>query len=332
MVSSALKSSKRATRESPLLQQVIQGTVRHYLAGFLVERRSRGLAPRTLGWYQGELELFAAWLDEQGAIQLEEVTPDLCRQYLLQLGARRKPGGVHAAFRAMRAFFSWVEDEFDEENLRSPMRKVSGPKVNRQAKEGVAVETIRAMIAACDTELARRDKLILMMLFDTGVRASELLALDIQDVDQVLGSVDIRHGKGDKRRTVFIGRKTRRELRSYLKMRGDLSTSPSLCSGSAQGRSFEDALFVNDEGDRLQYEGLRKIVIRRAEAAGVKAPGLHDFRRAFAVTMLRNNVDVIKLAEMMGHTSLEMTRKYVRLVDDDLRLAHSQAGPVDKSL
>ena len=86
-------------------QFVIQGTVRHFLAGFIVERRSRGLAKRTVTYYESELRLFCEFLDDQGVMMLEDVTIDNIRQYLLVLGNTRNPGGIHAAFRAIRAFF-----------------------------------------------------------------------------------------------------------------------------------------------------------------------------------------------------------------------------------
>jgi site-specific recombinase XerD len=180
----------------------------------------------------------------------------------------------------------------------------------------VNVEAIRALIASCQGENGRRDRVIFLTLFDTGLRAAELLALNAEDVDLVTGQVVVRHGKGDKRRVVYLGSRSRKEMRGYLKERG-----------------FEPgALFRREDGERLKYEGLRFIVKRRAEKAKVKAPGLHDFRRAFAVACLRNGIDLIKLAELMGHSTLEVTRRYVALVDEDLRLAHALSGPVDRSL
>jgi integrase/recombinase XerD len=296
-------------------QFVIQGTVRHFLAGFIVERRSRGLARRTVTYYESELRLFCEFLDGQGVEMLEDVTTEVVRQYLLVLGNTRNPGGIHAAFRAIRAFFLWYEDEFEPENWKNPVRKVRGPKVPKNPLEGVHVDTIRAMIEHCGTETARRDRLILRVLYDTGVRANELLALNVEDIDLVTGSVKVRMGKGKKDRTVFLGAKSRKELRAFLKERQE---------------PF-GALFTTDDGeDRLQYGGLVRMIQRRAKDAKVPAPGVHDFRRAFAVTMLRNGCDLARLAELMGHSSLEVLRRYLHLVTEDLREIHALAGPGDK--
>jgi site-specific recombinase XerD len=250
-------------------------------------------------------------------MKLEEVKADVIRQYLLSLEATRNAGGIHASYRAIRAFYSWLEVEFEEEGRRNPMRKVMAPKVNKQAREGASVETIRAMIDACkEGKNVLRDRLIMMVLFDTGMRAGELLALDVEDVDPMSGAVVIQHGKGDKRRVVYLGAKSRKSLRNYLKIRG----------------YTPGALFLTDEGERIKYMGLRRLIERRAINAKVKAPGLHDFRRAFAVTMLRNGCELLKLAELLGHNTLEVTRRYIHLVDEDLRLAHALSGPVDKNL
>lgn len=305
--------ASRASQVVNVTQFIVEGTVRHYLAGFTVDRRSRGLARGTIQYYITELNLFCAFLDEQGVAQLEEVTPDLVRKYLLGLGRSRQPGGVHAAYRAVRAFFNWYEEEFEPEGWKNPMRKVKGPKVAKNPLEGASVETIQAMMRACKTEQGKRDHLILRVLFDTGLRASELLSLDVEDIDLITGSVKVRKGKGGKARTVFLGGKSRKELRAYLK-----------------GGGIDGALFRTEGGERLRYQGLMKIIRRRAADAGVKAPGPHDFRRAFAITMLRDGCDLARLAELMGHSSLEVLRRYLHLVTEDLMQIHAQIGPGDR--
>lgn len=305
-----------ATRQENRLLAIVEGSIRHYLTGFLLDRESRGLARGTLEYYHNELAAFMNFLDDQGVISLDELTSGEIRKYMLQLRLRRNPGGVHASYRAIRAFLFWIEEEFEPENWKNPIRKVRPPKMNRQAREGTSKETIQALIKACDTDQARRDRLIFLVLFDTGVRAAELLALDCGDIDLVTGVVTVRHGKGDKRRSTFLGRRTRKELRAYLRTREDLFPAA--------------PLFVTEDGDRLRYEGLRKVIHRRSEAAGVDPPGVHDFRRAFAVTMLRNGCELVQLAEMMGHASLEITRRYLKLVSDDLQRAHARSGPVDR--
>lgn len=312
---------KKSTTDEKRVQYVIAGTFRQCLAGFLVDRQSQGLARGTIRYYRDELERFAVYLDLVGVVAFEEITALIFRQYLLYLGQEREgqpgrsPGGVHAAFRAIRALLNWYEKEFEPADWKNPVKKVRGPKVSKNPLPGVSVETIGRMIRACKKS---RDRLILMMLFDTGCRAAELMALNVGDCDLINGAVRIRRGKGGKARTVFLGGKSRKALRAYLKERGPIEAG--------------DPLFLSQTGERLTYGGLVHVVRDRAENAGVDPlPGVHDFRRAFALAMLRNGVDLARLAELMGHGDLEILRRYLALVDDDLRLAHAQGSPVDRS-
>ena len=163
-----------------------------------------------------------------------------------------------------------------------------------------------------------RDRALLLALLDTGCRASEFLALNIGDVNLADGRVMVRHGKGGKGRVTFLGLKSRRALRSYLRYRSD--------------RSEAEPLWVTPQQTRLTYDGLRSMVRRRAACAGVADPSLHSFRRGFAITSLRNGVDVFSLQRLMGHSDLSILRRYLTQTDADLEQAHRKAGPVDNTL
>jgi len=118
--------------------------------------------------------------------------------------------------------------------------------------------------------------------------------MNIKDADLNTGAVMILYGKGGKARMVFIGRKTRRAMRSYLRTRDDPSP----------------ALFISKDGDRLTYDGLRHLLERRAKRAKLTIkPTLHGFRRAFALNMLRSGVDIFVLQRLMGHADLQVLRR-----------------------
>jgi integrase/recombinase XerD len=180
----------------------------------------------------------------------------------------------------------------------------------------VELKTVQAMVKACDNSfLGKRDQAILLVLLDTGLRARELLSLDAENVNQVTGAVRLRVGKGRKPREVFISKETRKVTRAYLKGRQD----------------DLPALFVlDDQTERLGYGGLRKVFQRRAKQANVKEPTAHDFRRAFAINMLRNGVDPITLARLMGHSSLKVLQRYLKQVTADLQDAHLKGSPVTR--
>ncbi|HVP22157.1 MAG TPA: site-specific integrase [Anaerolineaceae bacterium] len=181
--------------------------------------------------------------------------------------------------------------------------------------EPVELDQVQAMIDKCEkgTFNGDRDRAILMALLDTGARASELLALDLDDVDQVNGAVLIRQGKGRKPRSVFSGQKTRKAVRSYLRHRHDNNA----------------ALLITDVWDRLTYWGLQMVIARIAKKAGVKTPSLHSFRRAFALNMLQAGADIYSIQKLMCHADLQVIRCYLKQTDGDLSAVHAKLSPVD---
>jgi integrase/recombinase XerD len=186
--------------------------------------------------------------------------------------------------------------------------------------EPIPLQDLKAMLATCGRKrfTDNRDRALLLALLDTGRRAMEFLSLNLGDVDLAVGAVAVRHGKGGKHRVTFLGTRSKRALRRYLRHRPH--------------RSEDEPLWVTVRNSRLAYSGLRSIMRRRAKLAGVATPSLHSFRRAFALTSLRNGVDVFSLQRLMGHADLTMLRRYLRQTSADLRAAHRKAGPVDRSL
>jgi site-specific recombinase XerD len=291
--------------------KIIAGTVAHVINSFMVERRSRRLSAHTIRFYEVELGLFSRWLDRQGVISLEELTADVIRLYLMDLSGTRNPGGQHASYRAIRALLTWVWDELDIET-RNPITRVKAPKVVNNPIEGVSLETVRVLLeSAKGSDNPQRDKALLLFLADSGVRAAELCALAVCDVDLLSGVVVVRSGKGGKRRVTDIGKPSRRELRKYLQSREIAKDA---------------ALFVTDEGTRLTYGGLRQIIRRRSEKAGIDSPGLHDFRRFAALAWWRSGRSLASISKRLGHSSIEVTRRYLALSDDDLANEAAETG------
>jgi site-specific recombinase XerD len=176
-------------------------------------------------------------------------------------------------------------------------------------------EEVDAIVSACR---APRDTAIVLFLVDTGVRAGELLALNVGDVNTTRGTVVIRHGKGDKARTVCFGTKTRKALLKYLMTR--------------QHTEADAPLWVIEDGSRLTYWALRDMLERLKGRCKVENCHPHAFRRTFALWSLRAGMDIYSLQMLMGHSSLRMLRQYLALVTADIEHAHQQHGPVDHTL
>jgi len=199
---------------------------------------------------------------------------------------------------------------------------VKAPRVGIEPLEPVAINVVEKLIDTCKGNdlLTLRDKSLLLFLLDSGARASEVCALDINDIDAVTGSAMIRNGKGRKPRIVFLGQKTRKAIRTYLKIRNE-----------NEYFRTQKALWITREAERLTYWGLNLMLKRRSELAEVEKPELHDFRRAFALNFLRNGGDIYTLQKLMGHSDLQVMRRYLAQTTEDLQVAHNKFSPVDNS-
>jgi site-specific recombinase XerD len=304
------------TEKSHLIRQIPLLAIESEIQAFLIDRLARGLSESTIRFYRYELGIWRKWAAGHGIGAVPHITPTSLRRWLLNLGETRNPGGVHASYRALKAFLNWVWEEHELET-RNPVRRVSAPKVPDKTLEPLSTTILDAMLKTCATRgfTDVRDRALLLALLDTGCRASEFVALDLGDVDLNTGTVLVRRGKGGRARVTFMGKVTRREVSRYLRNHGT--------------RSSDAPLWVTQYGGRLRYAGLRSIVRRRAEAAGVAVPSLHSFRRAFAIMSLRNGADIYSLQRLMGHSDLTVLRRYLKQTDEDLRDAHRRTGPVD---
>lgn len=300
----------RIVQVSPLAQDV---------QAFLVDGQARNLAPGTLRFYRQKLYPLVDYLKRLGVVMADDVTTAHLRLWLVHLQEHaHTPGGVHGFFRAAKAFFTWLMREGIL--THNPMARVKAPKVPMEPLPPVTPEQIRAMLNVCPlkTLIGARDRAILLSLWDSGCRAGEFIGLNVEDLDLDSGALLVRCGKGRKPRVTFLGRKARREVLRYLRLRGAVGGG--------------DPLFAGGKGQRLRYESLRDIVRRRAQEAGIEAPPLHAFRRGFALDSLRNGADVYSLQRMMGHSDLAVLRRYLAQTQDDLRAVHDRAGPVDRLL
>jgi integrase/recombinase XerD len=301
-----------------------QGTISTYLQddyllvwieAFLIDRKAQNMSRGTLDFYRKKLKHFTDFCESKAVKNILQINPSLLREYLLEYEAKgHNPGGCHAAYRTVKTFLRWWENEVEPESWINPIRKVKAPKMSVEPLEPVDLEAVKSMMEVCQNNLTgRRDKAMMLFLLDTGVRASEFVSINLEDINPITGEVLVKVGKGRKPRTVYLGSKSRKALRTYLRLRQDNS----------------NALWITDEGERITYWGVKMIMRRRANQAKVKTPELHSFRRWFALTCLRAGMDVYSLQELMGHADLQVLRRYLKQTNQDLRESHHRAKPVD---
>ena len=292
-------------------------TLQHWIDGFLTAKRAERKAPKTVIFYQVKIGNFVDYCRSHNVETIEAIDPGIIREWLLHLEQTgHNPGGISAYYRTLKVFLRWYEIETEPDGWRNPIRKIKPPKVPEEFLDPASIEAIAKLIQTCKpTRTGLRDKAMIMTLFDTGVRASELLDFEMTDLDPITGVMIVRKGKGSKRRTVFAGEKTRRALRAYLKVRGPLPGS----------------LFSTSTGQKMKYHSLRTMIMRRSVKAQISPPPLHSFRRAFTINCLRAGMDLLTLQRLLGHSDLSMLKRYAKQTSDDLQAAHAASSPVDRA-
>lgn len=305
--------------QNPLIRIIQPTDLQRQIREFLIDREASGLSPRSIEFYTKELGYFTAFFGDQVPGDTRDITAEHLRRYFAALGERRNKGGVHGAYRAIRAFINWFEREYQPANWQSPLRNFRVRRPQPKPLPPVPLTDISALLATCHrkTFVGDRDYALILCLLDTGCRAAEFLALNIGDIDMQRGAIYVT-GKGDKRRVVFLGAKSRRELARYLRHRPQAKTG--------------DPLWITATGKRLTRGGLTEILRRRSRLAGVPVRRPHSYRRAFALLAKRGGADILSIQQLLGHTDLRVTRLYVDAQEEDLHEEHRKGGPVDRWL
>lgn len=291
------------------------------LEGYTLDARARRLSPVTLDNYG---YTFAKLRDQLGNPPFADITATDLRTVLASYPSLSSKSllNMHAV---MGALWAWaVREGLTPRNI---VRDITPPKLHVQEVIPFTREDVRAMLKAAEASqpydrpgkattvnrlpMAVRNRAILLTLLDTGIRASELCTLTVAAVSLSLTRLTVQ-GKGAKERTVPFSGRTGQALWRYQAMR--LS-------------SREPYFFLTGAGGPLDRGDLLHIIKRVGERAGVDAYP-HRFRHTFAITFLRNGGNVYVLQQMLGHTSLEMVRRYLHIVESDLESAHQQASPV----
>ena len=282
---------------------------------FLLDCEARRLTPATRQFYRAKLSVFLRWCSENDVRLLSDLTPHRLRQYFVSLQRRQVSSQYqHNLARTIRSFLNYcVRDEILD---TSPFNKIQMPRLEKKILTAMSSTDIRTVLKHCQSE---RDRALCLCLLDSGVRASELLALNVGHVDLRTGVVAVHCGKGQKGRITYIGATTRKQLHRYFLERDD--TTP------------DAPLFISTmTGERLTLSGLVQLMERLRRRSGVDACTCHTFRRTFALNCLRNGMNIYVLARLMGHADITILRQYLPLIENDLQDAHARYGAVDHLL
>lgn len=269
------------------------------------------LSEETKVWYHNKLKVFAQWCIEE-EIDLKDISPKVMLRFLSYLETRINPrtkkpitsDTLHGYIKVIKLFLVWcAEDEEYSEHVKARMIKlIALPKVEQKVIETFSADEIRMLYVSCEkSDMSRRDTAILSTLLDTGVRASELCGLTLENITITRDDAYIKvMGKGRKEREIGLGKRARADLQKYIRL-------------YRKGAAAEEVVFLSQRGEPLTINGLDQLLYRlRNDAELQTKAGAHKFRHTFAVNYLLNGGDVYKLSRIMGHTSVSTTERYVR--------------------
>ena len=304
------------------------------LDGFVLYQRAIGRSPRTIETHLYLLRAFAKYI---GDPEVDQITTKDLQSFLVAYGENRAAETKKRVWVSFRTLIKWASPEFGMEN---PAIQIPMPKGKSKPVHPFTRQDIQALLAVCDRTrtakttrrkaftmprpTARRDRALILLLLDTGLRVSEIARLTIADVDlenREVVVLPLRHNSKSRPRAIPLSYRCSQAIWHYLARRKDVQMAHD------PGRL---PLFVdNEERNALNRHAIRKLLSRLGERAGVPKTHPHRFRHTFAIEYLRNDGDVFTLKRILGHSSLAMVERYLEIAKADVKKAHRRASPVE---
>ena len=299
------------------------------IQGFRLSCQTEGKSPKTTEWYTTFLQRFLRFLQSNGLpCDLDGITKDHIRAFIrfLQIEAKNprsdkplSPVTVQGYVRTLKTFFSWATREAYINS--NPTKMISVPKAPVKIVNTLELDQIHRLTDMCQRTNgnSQRNQIIILMLLDSGLRVSELVNIEIEDVNLPEGHINIRHAKGARERFVPIGSVVQKYLWKYINMHRRPMTDRIM------------RLFLSETGLPLTRSGIQQMLRRYGKQAGINGVRCspHTFRHTFAKNYLLNGGDIFSLQKILGHSSLASVRMYLNLVAADVKKQHRRFSPVD---
>lgn len=276
---------------------------------FILDCKVRNLAPRTVRNYEKQLSYFTRFLQEaQGVKELEELKPVHIKQFIVMLqGKKNKPSYINDLLKAVKCLCAYAFDEgYAPDLITKKIKNVKEPKVLIHT---FSDDEIIKMVQHYDGAdyLSVRNRLMLMMLFDTGLRISEIIEMK---PDQIREGYFVVYGKGRKERVVPQNAIVCKWMMKYDRVR----------EVYFEYKKAEDYYFLSKNGKRLTPEAVNKFMKKAANDVGINPlvrVSPHTCRHTFAHQELKNGLDLYSLSRLLGHESVSITQRYLEAVRDD---------------
>jgi len=284
---------------------------------FLRSLRERNASAHTIKAYTGDLETFAAYIGSRNWKQIDHITIRGFLSHLYENGLSKT--SVARSLAAVRSLYRWLAQEGIVE--QNPAALVSTPKLPKKLPRVPTMEEMNSVFDGGMPEIAsfpERDRLILELLYGCGIRNSELVSIDLDDLS-VSAEAILVSGKGKKERYVSFGDGVKLALTAYLPVRQSVLS---------ETRKNTPALLINQRGGRLTTRSVWRIIKKIAVAKGL-SPDVHPhtLRHAFGTHMLEEGADLRAIQELLGHERLSTTQRYTQLSMKHLLAVYDQTHP-----
>jgi integrase/recombinase XerD len=293
-----------------------------YLDHLTVER---GLSEHTLAAYRRDLRRYLEFLDRREVTDVRMVDEAMVRSFVASLSAStygddERPYRATSVARTVSSVRSFHRSMLRDGAVdHDPTAGITTPKVPRSLPRPLTIDEMTTLLEAPDlgSFVGLRDRAILELLYGAGLRISELVSLDVDDVDLESGSTRVL-GKGGKEREVPLGRMGRDAIGAYL-----TRARPRFVSSKSRG-----AMFLNQRGGRLSRQSCARMLEVHVATAGIdRRVTLHTLRHSFATHLLEGGADVRVVQELLGHASVATTQVYTLVTRDHLREVYYTSHP-----
>jgi site-specific recombinase XerD len=336
----ATRATGRDKQAALLSKRRANTTLERAIADYLLDHEGGNSSQKTLQWHQTALGLLREFLEKERGITLvaEVDAPDITawfahlRKTPSSRGKVRSERTIQTYARSARAFFHWLVRR--EITLRNPFDRVSFPKVGKPLIRTIEPEEFERLLVACTPpgevgpladRAAARNRAILWVLYDTGIRLSELCGLRTGDFDRKHGLITVL-GKGAKERRIALGQNCLRHLLYYLERH-----RPNDEELAEWGSAGEDHLFLSETRTPLTINGVTLLFARLRKRAGItdKRISPHIFRHTFAIRYLVLGNDPFSLQELLGHEDMTTVKNYMHMNDETIQSQKRKYSPGD---